>query len=179
MRNSLGIAYGITIAIACSDAIADPAANAFANIFATTCMKHASDVKQLQTKLDQVPKLLPDQAKPFLQGRAGSAWPVPDKSGHFVVAIPEGTNLCAVYARRADAESVAKQVTALISTAPAPLRAVQRTDTRSHSPKNGSMRTIAYEWSVPDATRKLVFTLTTATGEAADLQAMASAALTQ
>jgi hypothetical protein len=172
MRTLLVLA--ITAAIPASHVLADPAADSFVNIFATTCLKHVADLDQLQKRLERVPKLPSEKAAPFLQGRQGSVWPVPDKHGLFVVAILDQTNVCAVYARRADAGSVMSHLRPIISSAPAPMRVAQLEDARKQDPKNGTTHTVAYEWSQPGASKKFIFTLTTATGESAPLQAMAS-----
>jgi len=136
-----------------------------------------SDLDALRSKLKDLPSLPAEKASFFLQGKSGSAWPVPDKSGVFIVAIPDNQNFCAVYARRVSAEAAEQRFIRTTETAPAPLVSRKTGDERRQTPKNGPTRTVSYEWSVPQAPLRMLFTLTTATGEDADLQGLASAAI--
>ena len=98
------------VAIGTSNCIADEAqdqAGAFAKMYGSLCLHNLPDLQALRDKLAPMPKLPPDQAALFLSNAAGDAWPVPDKRGTFVLALPTGKNLCAVYARRADTDSAA------------------------------------------------------------------------
>ena len=156
---------------------ADPQANSFTNIYANVCLKNLYKLDELRTKLKEVPALPAEKAEFFLQGKPGSAWPVPDKNGVFIVAIPDGQNFCTVYAQRVNAESAEQQFMRIVEAAPDPLTAQKTGDDRRQTPKNGPTRTVSYEWSTPKAPAKMLFTLTTATGENADLQGMASAAI--
>ncbi len=157
----------------------DPQANSFINIYTSTCIKHLSNLDELRSKLHALPKLPPEKATAFLNGAPGNAWPVPDKFGTFVIAIPDNKNLCSVYARRLDSISAEERFAKIVSKSPAPLiaRAVQ--DTRSSTQKNGQTHTVSYEWAVPNAQRKMLFTLTTANSESADIQGLATAAYVQ
>lgn len=71
-------------------------ANSFANIYASLCMKNLTNLEGLREKLKPMPKLPAEKATHFLAGNPGDAWPVPDKHGTFVLALPSGKNLCAV-----------------------------------------------------------------------------------
>ena len=93
-----------------------------------------------------------------------------------VLALLKGKNLCAVYGRRADAEAVQQQFSAIVATAPSLLVATRVTNKLAQTSANGQTHTVAYEWSVPNAHRKLLFTLTTASSATAQIQAMGSAA---
>jgi hypothetical protein len=126
-----------------------------------------------------MPALSPEKAGRFLLGMDGNAWPVPDRNGVFVVALPKGKNLCSVFARRVDAQAAEDRFVRLVQKAPAPLVSRLVTDERGKSSRNGATKTIAYEWSVPQAKRKMLFMLTTATGESADIQGLATASLVQ
>jgi len=179
MRPFLSAALSLATAISCTAAFADPAADSFANIYATTCLKHLDDLKTLRAMLERAPRLPPEKASQFLQGKPGSAWPVPDKHGLFVLAIPDQTNMCIVYARRADPESVESHVKKLVGSAPPPLLARQLTNSRSQNSKSGATHTLSYEWSTTSAPRKMLFMLTTATSESAELQAVATASIVQ
>lgn len=156
---------------------ADAQADAFASIYVNICLKHLSDLDALRSKLKDLPSLPAEKASFFLQGKSGSAWPVPDKSGVFIVAIPDKKNFCAVYARRVSAEAAEQRFIRTTETAPAPLVSRKTGDERRQTPKNGPIRTVSYEWAVPQAPLRMLFTLTTATGEDADLQGLASAAI--
>lgn len=149
-------------------------AEAFANIFATTCAKYASSLGALRTKLAPLPTMPADKAAYFLQGQPGKVWPVPDPHGSFVVAIPDGQNLCAVYARRVGVPQSVAWFKKLANEAPAPMVARQVQDSKSASPLNGTAHTIAYEWAAPDATKRVLYSLTTSESPTADLQGLAS-----
>lgn len=152
-------------------------ANSFANIYASLCLKNLSNLEALREKLKPMPKLPPEKAAHFLAGNPGDAWPVPDKHGTFVLALPSGKNLCAVHVRRANTEAAKKLFAGLVSTAPSPLVAKQVRNEQAQTTANGQTQTVAYEWSVPNASRKMLFTLTTAASDTAQLQVLASAAI--
>lgn len=152
-------------------------ANAFTRIYASLCLKNLHSLEALREQLKRIPALPPDMAAPFLTGKPGEAWHVPDKHGTFVLALLSGKNFCAVFARRADTETVIKAFTAWVTHPPAPLTAKQVRNEQAHTRKNGTNHTVAYEWSVPDATKKMLFTLTTAASETAELQVLGSAAV--
>ncbi len=156
---------------------ADPASDAFMNIYATICMKHINNIPELEKKLELIPKLPSDKAAPFLQGKEGSAWPVPDNRGLFVVAIPKSTNMCAVFARRLDTVDAKKSFTDIVSVAPTPMKALKKDEVNQTDVKNGERQTLAYTWSIADHPRKIIFMLTTATADTADLQGMATVSL--
>lgn len=152
-------------------------ANSFANIYASLCLKNLPNLEALREKLKPMPKLPPEKAAHFLAGNPGDAWPVPDKHGTFVLALPSGKNLCAVHVRRANTEAAKKLFAGLVSTAPSPLVAKQVRNEQAQTTANGQTQTVAYEWSVPNASRKMLFTLTTAASDTAQLQVLASAAI--
>jgi len=151
-------------------------ADSFANIYASTCLKHLPDLDALVRKLDALPSLPPEKAAHFLQGQAGRAWPVPDKHGVFVLAIPTSKQFCSVFARRLSQPDAVSRFKRLVETAPSPLvsRALDKTSTQTK--QNGLASTISYEWSAAGAGRKMRFTLTTADSPTADIQGLASAA---
>lgn len=120
-----------------------------------------------------------EKASPFLQGQQGKAWPVPDKHGLFVLAIPDGKNLCTVFARRVSGPEAVTRFQRLVASAPAPLTSRQVANTSANTQRNGLASTMAYEWSTVGADRRLLFTLTTADSPSADIQGMASAAYVQ
>ena len=163
--------------LASTSCYADAQADAFSNIYASICLKHLSKLDELRSKLRELPSLPPEKASFFLQGKPGSAWPVPDKNGVFVVAVPDNQNFCAVYARRVSAESAEQQFIRILETAPVPLISRKAGDERRQTPKNGPTHTVSYEWLAPQVPGRMLFTLTTATGENADIQGLASAAI--
>lgn len=160
-------------------ASATPQADSFANIYASICVKHLANLDELRAKLKDMPELPPEKAGRFLQGMDGNAWPVPDRNGVFVVALPKGKNLCSVFARRVDAQAAEERFVRLVQKAPAPLVSRLATDERGQSSRSGATKTVSYEWSAPQAKRKMLFMLTTSTGESADIQGLATASLMQ
>ncbi len=171
MRKVIGF---LVLFFAHNFAHADPAVDAFMNIYATVCMRNIHNYAELEKKLELIPKLPAEKAAPFLQGKEGSAWPVPDKRGLFVVAIPKSTNMCAVFARRLNANDARKSFTDIVSVAPTPMTALKKEEVNQADEKNGDRQTLAYTWSIADHPRKIIFMLTTATAETADLQGMAT-----
>ncbi|WP_209589954.1 NMCC_0638 family (lipo)protein [Massilia sp. BHUDP2] len=151
-------------------------ARSFAEIYTSLCMKHLTNLDALREKLKQVPKLAPEQARHFLSGRSGDAWSVPDKHGTFVLALPHQKNLCAVYARRADTRAAEKLFVERVGTAPAPLIGKRTADDHART-ASGPTHTLAYEWGVPKAGKKMVFTLTTAASDTAQVQVLGTAAI--
>lgn len=149
-------------------------AESFANIFATTCAKYASNLAALRTKLAPLPTMPADKANYFLQGQPGKAWPVPDPHGSFVVAIPDGQNLCAVYARRTGVPQSIAWFKKMAGEAPVPMVARQVQDSKSATPHNGTAHTLAFEWAAPDSTKRVLYSLTTSASPTADLQGLAS-----
>jgi hypothetical protein len=163
----------------CGAASASPQADSFANIYASICLKHLANLDELRAKLKDMPELPPEKAGRFLQNMDGNAWPVPDRNGVFVVAVPKGKNLCSVFARRVDAQAAEEKFMSLVQKAPAPLVSRLATDERGQGSPSGATKTISYEWSAPQAKRKMLFMLTTSTGESADIQGLATASLVQ
>lgn len=160
-----------------SPVLANPQADSFASIYASTCLKHLTNLDVLRAKLKDVPELPPEKAKPFLQGAAGNAWPVPDPHGLFVVALTKGLNTCSVFARRVDAQTAEELFLKIVQEAPPPFVSRLAGDRRSQDARNGNTRTVSYEWSVPQAQRKMLFMLTTATADSAEVQGLATASM--
>lgn len=152
-------------------------AHSFANLYASLCLKHLNNLDALREKLKPMPKLPPEKAAHFLAGNAGEAWPVPDRYGTFVLTLPTGKNFCAVHLRRADTEAVKKEFANLVAHAPSPLMAKQVRNEQAQTAANGPTQILAYEWSMPNTARKMLFTLTTAPSDSAQLQALGSAAI--
>ena len=164
---------------ACFAGASDDQANSFAKVYLSLCMKHLMNLDELREKLRPIPSLPAEKAALFLAGYAGNAWPVPDKSATIVLAIPSDMNLCAVHVRRANPETSLKLFTHLVATAPAPLVSIPVKIEQIHSPGKGLIQTHAYQWSVPGASLKLLFTLTTSASESAEIQVLGSAAIGQ
>ncbi len=155
----------------------DDQANSFAKIYASLCLQNLPNLEALRQKLAPMPKLPTDKAALFLGGAPGDAWPVPDKHGTFVLALPSGKNLCAVHARRADVDVANTLFQKLVANAPAPFTSKMMMNEDKQTVANGVTHTVSYEWSVPDSARKMLFTLTTAASETAQLQVLGSAAI--
>lgn len=168
----------IVVCTSCFAGTAEDQADAFARIYASLCLKNITNLDSLREKLKDMPKLTPEQAAHFLAGNQGDAWPISDTTGTFVLALPRDKNICAVYARRADATKAEKLFVALVGNSPAPLVARPVRDERAHTPANGPTHTISYEWALPNAARKMLFSITTATSDDAQLQVLGSAAMT-
>lgn len=153
----------------------------FTKMYAGFCMKNINNFEALRTQLvtSKLPKFPPDQAKNFLQGKGGDAWPVPHQGqmGNFVLALPVG--FCTIYVRRANQADIKRQFIKLVATAPAPLVSEMKVDNWAQTGPNGKTHTISYTWSLPKATRKMQFTLTTASSEKANLQVFASTAVVE
>jgi hypothetical protein len=153
----------------------------FAKLYLNLCMKNINNLEALRTQLttNKLPKFPPEQAKHFLDGKEGDAWPVPYQGelGNFVVALPARKNFCEVYVRRANQADVERLFIKLVAKAPAPLISEIKRDALAETAANGKTHTISYTWSLPQATRKMLFTLTTASAENAQLQVLASAAM--
>ncbi|MDO4795131.1 MAG: hypothetical protein Q4A28_04210 [Brachymonas sp.] len=148
----------------------------FFNIYQSICLKHLNNMDEARQKLKPLPALPAKKAHFFLQGMPGTAWPVPDKHGTFVLAIHEKKNFCAVYVRRLeDTEAVEKGFAERFKQAPPPLQAALKEDKREVNANNVPTRTLAYTWSSPGAKHKMLFMLTTSTGADAPLQGVLSA----
>jgi hypothetical protein len=156
----------------------DKQENSFANSYEALCLKHLLNLEGLRSKLADMPKLPPEKAKHFLHDNKGDVWPVPNKYGEMVLALPEGDKMCLLYARRVDALKVEADFKRLVADSPTPLVVSKLVkDENMETVANGPVHTISYEWSKPNAPISMFFTLSTATSGDAELQALASAAL--
>jgi len=163
----------------CADEI-DGKAIAFAKSYSDICIRNLPNLEGLRTRLSaNIPKFPPAQAALFLKGNEGDAWPVPSKEyeGNFVLALWANKNFCSLFGRRAKSQDAEKLFVQLVEKAPQPFVSVRKDDTWAEAAPNGKRHTISYVWSMPDAKRKFLFTLTTADSDSADLQALASAAI--
>jgi hypothetical protein len=149
----------------------------FIKIYSSLCLKHLNNLDELRNKLSDLPKLPPNKSSIFLSGKAGDAWPVPDKNGTFVIALPNKENTCAVYARRADTEIAKKMFIDIVSKAPKPLVSKSMEDKYSTTKANGKTHTLSYEWSLDKNSKAMLFILTTASSDKANLQIMGSASI--
>lgn len=151
-------------------------AEAFSRIYATFCMKHLSDLKKLADRMALSPQLPKEKAAQFLQGKPGSAWPVPEQSGTFILAIRSDKPMCMVYGMKADNEAVEKIFSSMAKAAPSPM-VIKQVQNEQLNTRHGSAHSISYEWTMPKQPRKMLFSLTTTASDTAPLQAIASAAL--
>lgn len=171
------VMLGMTSNLATAATLGEKQAGSFANIYASLCLKHLNHLDELREKLQAMPKLPAEKAAHFLAGKAGDAWPVPDQHGTFVLALAFEKNFCAVYARKADTEAAKQQFARLVDNAPAPLVVTRTAPERTDTAANGTTETVSYTWAVPNGNRRMLFMLTTASAEYAQLQVMASASL--
>jgi hypothetical protein len=161
----------------CIASEADDQAKSFAKIYASLCLQNLPNLEALRQKLAPMPKLPSDQAALFLGGAPGDAWPVRDKHGKFVLTLPSGKNLCAIHARRADVGVANTLFQKMVANAPAPFTAKMVMNEEKPTVANGVTHTVSYEWTVPNHAQKMLFTLTTAESENAQLQVLGSAAI--
>ena len=94
-----------------------------------------------------------------------------------MLTIHSSKNFCAVHAHRASTETAIKRFTSLVADAPYPLIATQVKNEQTQDVVNGPVQTVSYEWSTPGAPLKLLFTLSTAPSDSAELQVLGSAAV--
>jgi hypothetical protein len=144
-------------------------------------VRHFGDLEEFRSRLlhDKVTKLSDADAKLFLSGMTGDAWPVPykGKMGNYVLALPAGKNLCLLHARRANAAAVERGFVDIVADAPAPMVA-QRGRTRDELTESHiKTRTVSSVWAPPGAARKMEFMLTTTASDKAELQALGSVAM--
>jgi hypothetical protein len=160
---------------------ADPSAEGFLNLYVELCVRHFGDLEDFRARLlrDKVPKLPAEDARLFLSGMAGDAWPVPykGKMGNYVLALPAGKNLCLLHAHRANAAAVEKGFLDIVADAPKPMLAKRGPSRDALSAEKIKTRTVSSTWAPPGARRKMEFMLTTTASARAELQAMGSVAM--
>jgi hypothetical protein len=160
---------------------ADENAEGFLNLYVELCVRHFGDLEEFRARLlkDKVPKLPDEDAKLFLSGMAGDAWPVPykGKMGNYVLALPAGKNLCLLHAHRANAAVVEKGFVDIVADAPSPMVAQRGASRDELSADKIKMRTVSSTWAPPGARRKMEFMLTTTVSNKAELQALGSVAM--
>ncbi len=150
-------------------------AKSFANIYSTTCMQYLNELDKLREKLSALPSLPKEKAKLFLNNmQDGLAYPVPDKYGKFVLALPANKNMCAVYAKKANIKTVQQQFHSTFSQAPKPL--LVKKNQQNISPQQ---TIISYEWYQQGAKRKMLFMLSTNSADNASIQALFTASIVQ
>ena len=174
------LAVFLCVAIATQFSIAEDGnlqADSFHQIYSSVCQKALNNPEALKQQLTKAPQLPPEKAAKFLNGSSGSAWPIPDKTGLFILSLPDDKNMCSIYARRANAERVEEKFIQLVSNAHPPFKAKKIHDAYTTTLSNGEVRTIEYEWSVENSKRKLLFTLTTSKLATAEIQALGSMSL--
>lgn len=172
------LALTLATTLVCTPCLADTAdeqAKAFNTAYVALCLKHLTNLEGLRDSMSAQPRLPDEKASFFLQGKPGDAWLVPDNYGQVVLAIPADNRMCLLYARKIDAEKVMDGFRKLVSASPPPMVSrllkdeAEETGTRAH--------TVSYEWSKKGTDIGMLFTMTTAKGDNAPLQALASAAL--
>jgi hypothetical protein len=160
---------------------AGESADGFLNLYVELCVRHFGDLEDFRARLlrDKVPKLPDADAKLFLSGMEGEAWPVPyqGKMGNYVLALPAGKNLCLLHARRANAAAVEKGFLDIVADAPKPMVAQRRPLKEQVNADKIKTRTVSSIWAPPGARRKMEFMLTTTASPKADRQALGSVAM--
>jgi hypothetical protein len=160
---------------------ADENAEGFLNLYVELCVRHFGELEEFRSRLlkDKVPKLPAEDAKLFLSGMEGDAWPVPykGKMGNYVLALPAGKNLCLLHAHRANAAVVEKGFVNIVADAPEPMVAKRGPSRDELSVDKIKMRTVSSIWAPPGARRKMEFMLTTTASPKAELQALGSVAM--
>ena len=159
----------------CLGSEGDDQAKAFADLYASLCIKNMLKLDTLREKLKPMPKLPPEEAAIFLGGHPGDAWPVSGTHGNFVLVLHRGKNFCAVYVRRASTGTARKWFIRLVKHPRFPAIAKQVKNEQALTTVNGQTHTVSYEWSIPSTTRKMLFTLTTASSDFAQIQVLGSA----
>jgi hypothetical protein len=162
-------------------AASDEGADGFLNLYVELCVRHFGELEDFRAHLlrDKVPKLPAEDAKLFLSGMEGDAWPVPykGKMGNYVLALPAGKNLCLLHARRANAAAVEKGFLDIVAEAPKPMVARRGPSRDALSADKIKTRTVSTTWAPPGARRKMEFMLTTSASGKAGLQAFGSVAM--
>jgi hypothetical protein len=160
---------------------ADQNAEGFLNLYVELCVRHFGDLEAFRSRLlqDKVTKLSDEDAKLFLSGMTGDAWPVPykGKMGNYVLALPAGRNLCLLHAHRANAAAVERGFVDIVADAPAPMVAQRGPSRDELSADKIKTRTVSSTWAPPGARRKMEFMLTTTASNKAELQALGSVAM--
>ena len=151
--------------------------NVFMNLYTKLCLKHVANLDVLRNKLNAAPSLPAEKASNFLNGYQGKAWPVPNKNGLFVVAITTKKNICMVYARRGNTSMAEESFKAFLAKPKKPLISKLLLDEYGTTAVNGKTHTLSYEWAIPNASKAMLFTLTTANSDKAQLQLMGSATI--
>lgn len=149
----------------------------FTNLFAQTCMANFYSQEKLRSDMaaQGSPVLAAEHSQPFMGGATGTAWGVVVEESAYIVVLRDD-NVCAVYAQHAPVGEVRKNFMALYSSGP-PLLVVEKMDDISSGPDADPSTTTAYSWSRAGDKEKLVFTLTTSSGESSGIQASATMSL--
>jgi hypothetical protein len=159
-----------------ASAQSDDSAEFFSHVYWSLCKANAGnpDLLRENLKAKGLPELPPEKARLFTKDADGDAWPIPHNGaiGNFVLALPSGKKMCAVYARRADAHTLEILFSQFGETAPAPSVSDRQKDVYADTGPNGKTHTISYIWSTPGNPEKLLFMLTTSESPSAQLQAL-------
>lgn len=157
--------------IFCSSAHAAPV-EPVTTLFAMTCMKYFTAPDELKAEMQRrnAPVIDGQMASFFLHDTPGTAWAVRMPSGKFIVSW-RNEGVCSVFAQEASVADAESHFTALVSSAPAPLTAVEQAGV---GPNAGGLHSISYAWRSAEDPTELLFTLTTSTEAKTTVRAMAS-----
>ena len=174
---SLVILAALLCAPSLASAYTDDSAEFFIFVYLTFCKPNAENLDALAQRLKAAAalKLPQENAKLFTKDTDGDAWAIPYHGaiGNFVLAMPKGKKICAVYARRVNTETLDLLFSQVAETAPAPSVASGKHD-EPRSVPDGEAHTVSYIWSTPGEPKRLLFMLTTSTSPSAQPQAMAT-----
>lgn len=151
----------------------------FMRLFVESCVKNFKSQDELGKRLDlqNVPRLPAGKASFFLGGAKGTAWAMRLGGNPYIVALRDD-QVCAVFAQHAAVPEVRRGFESLVSRAPKPLVAT-RLDDALAGPNNDTLTSTAYSWSKPEDKLQIQFTLTTSSADRANIQAMATMAVTR
>ena len=155
----------------------DEQAHFFTEIYSNLCLINLTNLDLTREKIIGAPKLPPEKAALFIGDHPGDAWPVTSNLGEFVLSLSNNNELCAVHAKRLNTVTAEKPFRIIVGTAPSPLVSIKLKDEIKQTQPNGEVRTISYDWSLPGATRTMLFTLSIAPSAAAQLQALVTTAI--
>jgi hypothetical protein len=128
-----------------------------------------------------LPKLSPEKAAGFLNGRDGDAWPVPynGQLGNYVLVLFPHQSLCAIYGRRVNTSEVERDFDNLMSHVSGAMQSKLESDQVKDSAQ-GPIHIKGYIWTVighPQIVRGMHFILSTATSDGAPFQAFGTASI--
>ena len=159
---------------------ADEAASKFfMGVYNAMCVQSGGRTEIITKILEGkgAPKLTPEQAQPFLQGKIGTAWPIVVSEGSFVL-VATSDNMCSLFAKKADTKEVESFFSSFFTSfAKQPNIVMLKQDKNEKKVDGGVLTTISYLMTVGDAKDAFDIRLTTSTSTTSNVQALASIAM--